>query len=193
MLVGRLLGAVLGAKISAKAMLTTVSFVGLLLTAFAIFLPQSLVNMPVFNGAEGFKLVQVPVNAMLLKDVVKEQIEKGKIVLFSSHQMNYIEEFCDKIAILHRGEIALQGDLRDIKRQYPRDRLVVRSPQSEQILREWGGKAGRTEEGGLLLWLDKPEEKQAVMQQLSARYELDEVKVFEPSLNDIFVEYAGQE
>ena len=134
-----------------------------------------------------------PVNAMLLKDVVKEQIEKGKIVLFSSHQMNYIEEFCDKIAILHRGEIALQGDLRDIKRQYPRDRLVVRSPQSEQILREWGGKASRTEEGSLLLWLDKPEEKQAVMQQLSARYELDEVKVFEPSLNDIFVEYAGQE
>lgn len=87
----------------------------------------------------------------------------------------------------------MQGDLRDIKRQYPRDRLVVRSPQSEQILREWGGKASRTEEGSLLLWLDKPEEKQAVMQQLSARYELDEVKVFEPSLNDIFVEYAGQE
>ena len=40
-----------------------------------------------------------PVNAMLLKDVVKEQIAKGKIVLFSSHQMSYIEEFCDSIAI----------------------------------------------------------------------------------------------
>ncbi|MBQ5792186.1 MAG: ATP-binding cassette domain-containing protein, partial [Clostridia bacterium] len=39
-----------------------------------------------------------PVNAMLLKDVVKEQIDSGKIVLFSSHQMNYIEEFCDQIA-----------------------------------------------------------------------------------------------
>ena len=38
-----------------------------------------------------------PVNAMLLKDVVKEQIALGKIVLFSSHQMNYIEEFCDQI------------------------------------------------------------------------------------------------
>ena len=41
-----------------------------------------------------------PVNAMLLKDVVKEQIAKGKIVLFSSHQMSYIEEFCDSIASL---------------------------------------------------------------------------------------------
>ena len=140
-----------------------------------------------------------PVNAMLLKDVVKEQIEKGKIVLFSSHQMNYIEEFCDHIAILHRGEAVLQGDLREIKRKYPRDRLVVRSPQQEQILRDWREKAplGVTvtqgEDGALLLKLAHPEEKQAVMQQLSARYELDEVKVFEPSLNDIFVEYAGQE
>ena len=45
-----------------------------------------------------------PVNAMLLKDVVKEQITLGKIVLFSSHQMNYIEEFCDQIAILNQGK-----------------------------------------------------------------------------------------
>lgn len=45
-----------------------------------------------------------PVNAMLLKDVVKEQIAKGKIVLFSSHQMSYIEEFCDSIAILNAGD-----------------------------------------------------------------------------------------
>lgn len=38
-----------------------------------------------------------PVNAMLLKDVVREEIANGKIVLFSSHQMNYIEEFCDAL------------------------------------------------------------------------------------------------
>ena len=66
MLVGRLLGAALGAKISARTMLTTVSFVGLILTAAAMFLPQTLTSMPVFNGAEGFTLVHVPVNAMLL-------------------------------------------------------------------------------------------------------------------------------
>ena len=66
MLVGRLLGAALGAKISPKTMLTTVSFVGLTLTAAAMFLPQTLTSMPVFNGAEGFTLVHVPVNAMLL-------------------------------------------------------------------------------------------------------------------------------
>ena len=50
-----------------------------------------------------------PVNAMLLKDVVKGEIAKGKIVLFSSHQMNYIEEFCDSIAIINGGEVVIDA------------------------------------------------------------------------------------
>ncbi len=67
MLVGRLLGAVIGSKVSAKAMLTVASLIGLCLTLGAIFAPVStLVNLPVFNGAEGFGLVNVPVNAAML-------------------------------------------------------------------------------------------------------------------------------
>lgn len=66
MLVGRLTGAALGAKVSARSMLTVVSLAGLLLTACAMFLPHAPVEMPVFRGAEGFGLVSVPVNAALL-------------------------------------------------------------------------------------------------------------------------------
>lgn len=66
MLVGRLTGAVIGSKVSAKSMLTVVSLAGLGLTLAAMFLPQSPVDMPVFRGAEGFGLVSVPVNAALL-------------------------------------------------------------------------------------------------------------------------------
>ena len=47
------------------------------------------------------------------------------------------------------------------------------------------------ENGDLLLRLRDPAEKKAVMTRLVAQYDVDEVKVFEPSLNDIFVEYAG--
>lgn len=133
-----------------------------------------------------------PVNAQLLKDVVKEQIAKGKIVLFSSHQMNYIEEFCDSIAILNGGKVVLSGDLHQIKRDYPRDRLVVRSSQWEKILKEVPG-AGEGEDGALLVKLSAPGEKQAVMQRLADSYDVDEIRVFEPSLNDIFVEYAGRQ
>ena len=67
MLIGRLLGAAVGAKVSAKAMLTTVSGIGLIFVVLAIFLnPSVVVNLPVFKGTDGFGLAQVPVNAALL-------------------------------------------------------------------------------------------------------------------------------
>ncbi|MBP3937952.1 MAG: ATP-binding cassette domain-containing protein [Clostridia bacterium] len=132
-----------------------------------------------------------PVNAMLLKDVVKEQISKGKIVLFSSHQMSYIEEFCDSIAILNNGIVALHGDLRDIKRDYPRDRLVVRTETPDAIISDFGSSCTLMENGDLMIHLASPSEKKATMTRLIENYDIDEVKVFEPSLNDIFVEYAG--
>ncbi len=132
-----------------------------------------------------------PVNAMLLKDVVKQLISKGKIVLFSSHQMNYIEEFCDSIAILNNGVVALQGDLHNIKRDYPRDRLVVKTETPDAIIADFGSCCTLTEDGDLMIRLDSPSEKKAVMTRLVETYDIDEVKVFEPSLNDIFVEYAG--
>jgi len=132
-----------------------------------------------------------PVNAMLLKDVVREQISTGKIVLFSSHQMSYIEEFCDSIAILNNGVVALHGDLRDIKRDYPRDRLVVRTEAPQTVFRSFGSACSVMENGDLMIRLSCPEEKKAVMARLVETCDIDEVRVFEPSLNDIFVEYAG--
>ena len=132
-----------------------------------------------------------PVNAMLLKDVVKEQIAQGKIVLFSSHQMSYIEEFCDSIAIINAGKVVLHGDLHEIKRNYVRDRLVVSTVDSQRIQADFGDACTCGENGTLLIQLANADEKQRTMKRLVESYDIDEVKVFEPSLNDIFVEYAG--
>lgn len=65
MLVGRLAGAALGSKISSRTMLSTVASAGIILVVTAMFIPSSLVKMPVFNGAGGFGFVSVPVNALL--------------------------------------------------------------------------------------------------------------------------------
>jgi ABC-2 type transport system ATP-binding protein len=132
-----------------------------------------------------------PVNAMLLKDVVKEQIAKGKIVLFSSHQMNYIEEFCDSIAILHNGKVVLSGDLRDIKRNYTSDRLVVRTEYPDLLLKDLGDSCTMTANGDFVVKLASHTDKKSMMKHIIDSYEIDEIKVLEPSLNDIFVEYAG--
>lgn len=134
-----------------------------------------------------------PVNAMLLKDVVKEEIAKGKIVLFSSHQMSYIEEFCDSIAILSAGRVAITGDLHAIKHSYVRDKLVVSTPSPAAILADLGDACTQRADGTLLVKLTSPEQKQSMMKRLVDGYDVDEIRVFEPSLNDIFVEYAGKE
>ena len=146
--------------------------------------PQIVILDEPFSGLD-------PVNAKLLKDVVKEEISKGKIVLFSSHQMSYIEEFCDQIAIINAGSVVLHGDLNEIKRNYPRNRLVIRTLSPQPILEEFGERCTVTENGALLLRLSDATEKAETMRHLVERYDIDEVKVFEPSLNDIFVEYAS--
>ncbi len=148
--------------------------------------PQIVILDEPFSGLD-------PVNAKLLKDVVKEEIARGKIVLFSSHQMSYIEEFCDTIAILNSGEIVLSGDLHTIKRNYPRNRLVVRSEQRREIKAALGDACTPWDNDALMITLKSPAEKQAVMKQLTDKFDMDEIKVFEPSLNDIFVQYAGEQ
>lgn len=131
-----------------------------------------------------------PVNVMLLKDVVREVIDQGKIVLFSGHQMNYIEEFCDDIALLHHGKVVLGGNLEEIKQSYPQNKLVLRSPETAKILAELPDVTAG--EHDTLLYTPHIDVR-AAMQQLTAKYKIDEVSIFRPSLNDIFVEYTDDQ
>jgi len=138
-----------------------------------------------------------PVNAMMLKDIVKELIAQGKIVLFSSHQMNYVEEFCDSVAILNKGEIVLSGDIKQIKRSYDRSRMVITAPQIENIKAFCDEKCGDIltgagmEDGVLKVKMKSPDLKNALISALAGQnFDIDGVCVYEPSLNDIFVEYT---
>lgn len=138
-----------------------------------------------------------PVNAMLLKDLVKELIHDGKIVLFSSHQMNYIEEFCDEIAILNRGKIAVSGGIREIKRSFGKSDILLRGENNGEIysfIREsCADTVQRTElsEEGVLAVLRAPELKADLLRAVSqCRTDIDEFRVKEPSLNEIFVRYT---
>lgn len=134
-----------------------------------------------------------PVNAMMLKEIVRELIAEGKIVLFSSHQMSYIEEFCDSIAIINAGKVAISGDLFDIKRNYVRDKLVVSTTAPDAIRADLGDACSDGDKGELIIKLKSPDLKKDMMRHIIEKYDVDEIKVFEPSLNDIFVEYAGNQ
>ncbi|MGI6057439.1 MAG: ABC transporter ATP-binding protein [Bilifractor sp.] len=129
-----------------------------------------------------------PVNAELLKDVVRDQMKKGKIILFSSHQMNYIEEFCSEIAILNGGHIVLSGNLREIRRRMAGNELLVRSAMQKEILEFYGDRASLTEDGAIRITLNDAGDRRREMQLLTAKWDVNEVRIFEPSLNDIFVQ-----
>ena len=62
-----------------------------------------------------------PVNTDLFKEVIKEEIAKGKYIIMSSHQMNTIEEFCENLVILNKGKTVLSGNLNEIKKSYGRN------------------------------------------------------------------------
>ncbi|MBP5314014.1 MAG: ATP-binding cassette domain-containing protein [Eggerthellaceae bacterium] len=137
-----------------------------------------------------------PVNAALIKGIVSQQIQEGKIVLFSSHQMNYVEEFCDNVGIVDHGHMVLRGNLHQIKREYERNKLVVSSTQAQNIIGDCKGisdivSAIPMDEYKVMLTLTSSGKKKEIMQKLSLAYDIDEMAVYEPSLNDIFIEYAG--
>ena len=145
-----------------------------------------------------------PVNARLLKDVVSELIESGRIVIFSSHQMGYVEEFCDKIAIIGQGEILLEGDLKAIKRGYDRTHMEIR-PEGE----DGPGKLAALWQDGQLadvctdfslrgevadLQLRDAAQRDKLLHLLmNSGVALEQFSVLEPSLEEIFIEKAGAE
>lgn len=138
-----------------------------------------------------------PVNAMLLKDVVRELIDKGKLVIFSSHQMNYVEEFCDSIAILNKGRLVLSGRIQDIKHSYDRKKLVITSEEAEKMELSVREKlsdyivSSQLNGQKLMVELKAEEDKAAFTKEIaSLGVDFDGINVYEPTLNDIFVEYT---
>lgn len=143
-----------------------------------------------------------PVNAQILKDVIKEQIQDGKLVIFSSHQMSYVEEFCDDIAILNHGDVVLSGDLKEIKREFGRDRLVLSSlgetaqELAEHLEEEFADllDVEKIQKDRVIIRKKQEDNKAEILKRLIERgVDLEYFGLYEPSLNDIFVEKAGDE
>ncbi len=143
-----------------------------------------------------------PVNSQILKDVVNELIADGKIVIFSSHQMSYVEEFCDNIAIINQGEVVLSGRLKEIKKDYGKNRLMLSAENmdgtalAEKLAKEYGSMVNVSEikKDFLVLELIEGVNAKDFLKALSeSDIEVEKFGRFEPSLNDIFVAKVGEE
>ena len=138
-----------------------------------------------------------PVNASLLKDLVKELIFNGKLVLFSSHQMNYIEEFCDEILILNGGKIVLSGGIKQIKRGYARNIIEIKTDDIKTITDFLNNgnfdfiKRITCDNEKITITLIDDSYKDKLMETISQFGNLiDGFSVKEPTLNEIFVSFT---
>lgn len=138
-----------------------------------------------------------PVNASLLKELVKDLIKDGKLVLFSSHQMNYIEEFCNEILILNGGNIVLSGAIKDIKRSYARNIIEITTEKADSLSEFIKSsnydfvKRISVDNTQVTVTLADENCKDKLLAALSQfGNAIDSFAVKEPTLNEIFVSYT---
>lgn len=82
--------------------------------------PELLILDEPFTGLD-------PINVKEIMDVIKELKEKGCIIIFSSHRMEHVELFCEKLVVLVKGESVLSGSLKEIKKEYQRKNIFVKA------------------------------------------------------------------
>lgn len=143
-----------------------------------------------------------PVNSSILQEVVQECIKEGKLVIFSSHQMSYVEEFCEDIVILHHGDVVLQGNLKQIKKEYGQNRIVLAASElslpkfEEKLLNDYSDLLSVYEKRTDCLIVELKENttrNDVLLRLLQDHIELDQFRIYEASLTDIFVSKAGDE
>ncbi|MEN8906687.1 MAG: ATP-binding cassette domain-containing protein [Clostridiales bacterium] len=150
--------------------------------------PEFLVLDEPFSGLD-------PVNSDLFKSIVKDEIEKGKYLIMSSHQMPTIEEFCADITILNRGETVLTGNLNEIKKGYGRVNLFVKCQEDiTKYIKEFNLKILSQTPDGYQFKISGDEEAKKFLNRITNENILIiKFELREPSLHEIFVEKVGSE
>ncbi len=80
--------------------------------------PEFLILDEPFSGLD-------PVNTNLLTDIIKEMKQNGKVIILSTHLMDFAERLCDNIAMIEKGNIILNGSITDIKAKYSNKNVTI--------------------------------------------------------------------
>jgi ABC-2 type transport system ATP-binding protein len=142
-----------------------------------------------------------PVNAQILKEIIREFIKEDKLLIFSSHQMNYVEEFCEEIALIDKGKIVLTGNLREIKARYGENRLTIsdvnRTPKELQEIFNISlyniAKVTEVKKDYIIIELLGNNTKGDLFKAVGdLGLDIYKFSIYEPTLEDIFVKKVGE-
>ena len=134
-----------------------------------------------------------PVSTKLLKDIILDLKNNGKTIIFSTHQMEQVEQMCDDICLINRSTKVLGGSLRDVKRSFGRNTIILDYEGPDSFLTEGLIKKQTRFANHDELLLNEGSDSQEVLKRaLAAGGRVNRFELVEPSLNDIFIESVNK-
>ncbi|MGP4106572.1 ABC transporter ATP-binding protein [Virgibacillus sp. L01] len=147
--------------------------------------PKLLILDEPFSGLD-------PINVEMLKEAVVNLKEQGTSIVFSSHQMEHVEELCEHLCILHKGKPVVQGSLREIKKSFGKKNLIVHADFSVDFLKDYTGVLHyKAVAEGCELQIESEKVAQKLFKALHGKGFVRKFELEEPTLSDIFIEKVG--
>ncbi|HIU40729.1 MAG TPA: ATP-binding cassette domain-containing protein [Candidatus Aphodocola excrementigallinarum] len=148
--------------------------------------PELLILDEPFSGLD-------PINIELFKSVILELKEKGTSIIFSSHRMDHVELFCEKLVILVRGKSVLEGYLKDIKKDYKIKKVIIEGDVKIGELKKIDGVTNAIKTASCYEVTIKDESYyKNVFNYLKTKDNITKFSLEEPSLEEIFVSKVGE-
>lgn len=128
----------------------------------------------------------------LLKEAVNDLCKKGTTLVFSSHRMEHVEELCQNLCILHKGNPVVHGNLKEIKRSFGKKNILIHTEAELGDLSKMSGvtKVKKMAQGYRVQVTDD-QASQGILNYAAAQGFVSHFSLEEPSLNDIFIEKVG--
>ena len=148
--------------------------------------PELLILDEPFSGLD-------PINIELFKSVILELKDKGTSIIFSSHRMDHVELFCEKLAILVKGKTVINGYLKDIKAEYKIKKVLIEGKVNKKDLESIKGVVNVSKNGDSFEVNIKDESySKYVFDYIKSRDYITKYMVLEPSLEEIFISKVGE-
>jgi ABC-2 type transport system ATP-binding protein len=133
-----------------------------------------------------------PVNQILLKDIFLELKQRGKAIIYSTHQMDQAEKLSDMLCLINRGRVVLSGNVHDVKRRYGKNSVLVEYDGDGTFLPSMPGvRRSNVYQNAAELELEDGVVPQVILSYLNGRVDIRKFEVLEPSLNSIFIQIVG--
>jgi ABC-2 type transport system ATP-binding protein len=134
-----------------------------------------------------------PVNTQMVKDLLREQRDRGVTILMSTHQMHQVEELCDRIVLIDHGRTVLYGPLDDIRKQFSGHAVIVRTPDELPTL-PGVEHVEQQNSSAYRLNLAPSTSTQDILRLLvSQGIQIDQYEIAAPTLDEIFIQVVKED